>query len=52
MIFQHTNHKELMVIHNLQTEFRLLIAIVYTTDSKNISICRQVTRLDRHFHGL
>ena len=39
-----------MVNHNLQTEFRLLIAIINTRDSKNIVICAQVARLDGHFH--
>ena len=28
-----------MVIHNLQSEFRLQVAIVHTRDSKNILIC-------------
>ena len=35
-----------MMIHNLQTEFRLLVAIVHTRDSKNIVICTEVP----HFH--
>ena len=35
------------MIHNLQTEFNLLIAIVHTRDPKNIVICAQITRLDR-----
>ena len=36
-----------MVINNLQTEFRLLVAIVHTRDSNNIAICAQVPRLHR-----
>ena len=36
-----------MVIHNLQTEFRLLVANVHTRHSKNIVICAQIERLDR-----
>ena len=47
MIFQHTNHKKLMVIHNLQTEFRLICDIVHTRDYKNIYICAQITPLHR-----
>ena len=47
MTFQHTNHKELMMIHNSQTEFRLLDAIVHKRDSKNNYICAQVSRLSR-----
>ena len=29
MIFQRTNHKKFMVINNLQTQFRLFVAIVH-----------------------
>ena len=36
-----------MVIHNLRTNFSLLIAIVHTRDSKNIQICGQVDRLHK-----
>ena len=36
-----------MVIHNLQTEFRLLVAIIHTKDSKNIYICAHIGRLHR-----
>ena len=38
-----------MVIHNLQTEFRLLVTIVHTRDSKNIVITSfsQVPHLHR-----
>ena len=36
-----------MVIHNLQAEFRLLIAIVHTRVSKNIVICAEIARLNR-----
>ena len=48
MIFQHTNHKKLMMIHNLQTLFRLFVAIVYSKDL-NISICRQAHYLTQKF---
>ena len=34
-----------MVIHNFQTEFRFLVAIVHTRDSKNNVICAQAPRL-------
>ena len=34
MVFQQTNHKGLMVIHNLQTHFRLFVSIVYTRHLK------------------
>ena len=40
----HPNHKKLMVINNLQTEFNLLIVIVLTRDSKNIVIFAQIAR--------
>ena len=36
-----------MVIHDLQTEFRLLIAIIHMTNSNNIVICAQIARVDR-----
>ena len=44
MIFQHTNHNRLILIHNLQTEFRLLVATVHKRDSKNIKICAEIAR--------
>ena len=47
MIFQHTNCKKLMVIHDLQAYFRLLVAIVHTTDLKNI-----LHYLTQKFHSL
>ena len=28
MIFQHKNHKKHIVIHNLQMQFRLIVALV------------------------
>ena len=34
MMFQHTNYKKLMVIHNLQTLFHLLVDIVHKRDLK------------------
>ena len=34
-----------MVIHNLQAEFRLLIALAYTRDSEDIVIFAQLPRL-------
>ena len=34
-----------MVIHNSQTEFRLLVTIVHTRDFENVLICAQITRL-------
>ena len=34
-----------MVIHNLQTKFRLLLAIVHKGNFKNILICAQIPRL-------
>ena len=37
-----------MLIHNLQTEFRLLAAIVHKRDLKNIPICAQMPRLHRN----
>ena len=40
-----------MAIHNLQTEFRLLIAIVYTRDSNNIEICAQEAFTQSNFHA-
>ena len=34
-----------MPIHNLQTEFHLLVAIVHKEDFRNILICAQMPRL-------
>ena len=34
-----------MVIHNLQTECSLKVAIVHTRDSKNIYICAEIASL-------
>ena len=47
MTFELTNHKKLMVIHNLQTDFCLLIATVHTRDFKHIVISADIARLDR-----
>ena len=47
MIIQPTNHKKLMVIHNIQTKLRLIVAIVHTSDSKNLQICAHIGRFHR-----
>ena len=53
MIFQHTNHKRLMAIHNLQTKFRLLAAIIHTRDFKNIFLfIGKCTIEHKDFHSL
>ena len=52
MKFQHTNHKKLMVIHNLQTLFRCLVAIVHTKDLKNIFLLVEKARYLTHRFSL
>ena len=44
MIFQHANHKKHMMIHNLQTLFCVLVAIVHKRYFENIMICGEIAR--------
>ena len=48
MKLQHTNHKKLMMIHNLQKYFHLLVATIHMRNLKKyISILKQMHNLTR-----
>ena len=53
MKFQHTYYKNIMVIHSLQKQFNLLVAVIHTRDLKNISIIVGKPIIQqKYFHSL